>query len=349
MGVTLEVVDGMRFDGGYASPYFVTDADGMEVSLDHPLVLVADAPLVRPNDIVPALELAARQQRPLLCVCSEIDTEALAVMVVNRLRGTAPGVAVQVLLPPAERRELLEDLALATGAQLLGPSVGISPSAVRDEHLGRAQRVTAGRDQTTVLRGGGRLESIRARRAELEREVRDAPAPLRERLRERLARLAGVVAVLRVGAPTDVERGARRAQVEDALAATRAAAEEGIIPGGGVALLRAAMAIDSLELRASERVGRDIVAAALAEPARQIAVNAGAEGDSVLARLRSGGSWYGYDALTGTFGELDLAGIVDPAKVARCALLHAGSLGGLVLTTDALVVDDSSGEAPKPE
>jgi chaperonin GroEL len=282
-------------------------------------------------------------------VCAEIDTEALAVMVVNRLRGTAPGVAVQLTLPPAERRELLEDLALATGAHVLGPASGTSPSAVRDEHLGRAQRVTASREATTVLRGGGRLEVIRARRAELERELREAPHGVREALHERIARLAGVVAVLRVGAPTDVEREARRAQVEDALAATRAAAEEGIVPGGGVALLRAAMAMDALELRVPERAGRDIVAAALAEPARQIAVNAGAEGESVLARLRSGGSWYGFDAVTGTFGELDRAGIVDPAKVARCALLHAGGLGGLVLTTDALVVDDGPGEAPKAD
>jgi len=349
LGVTLEVVDGMRFASGYASPYFVTDAQNMEVSLDHPLVLVVDGPIVMPNDIVPALELAARQERPLLCICAEIGTEALAVMVVNRLRGTAPGVAVQVSLPSAARHELLEDVALATGAQLLGPTTALAPSSVRAEHLGRAQRVTAASDHTTILRGGGRLEVIRARRAELERALRSAPAGARDSLRARLARLAGGIAVLRVGAASDVEREARRSQIEDALGATRAAAEEGIVPGGGVALLRAAAGLDGLELRPSERVGRDIVAAALAEPARQIAVNAGASGDEVLAKLRSGGRWYGFDAITGEFGELDKAGILDPAKVARCALLHAGGLGGLVLTTDALVVDDSEGGEEKPE
>jgi chaperonin GroEL len=341
LGVTLEVVDGTRFSGGYASPYFVTDADSMEVALDHPLVLVVDGVLTRPPDIVPALELATAQERPLLCVCEDIETDALAVMVVNRLRGTAPGVAVKAPGTGAARRELLEDLALVTGATLLGPATGIPPGAVRVEHLGRAVRATATADHSTVLRGGGRNERVRARMSELERELRSAEAPSeREHLQARLARLAGVVAVVRVGAPTDVEREARRSQVEDALAATRAAVEEGIVPGGGVALLRAAARLESLSLKPLEAMGRDIVAAALAEPARQIAMNAGAEGDAVILRLRSGDRWFGFDALTGEYGALDVAGIVDPAKVARCALQNAGALGGLVLTTDALVVDD---------
>jgi chaperonin GroEL len=212
---------------------------------------------------------------------------------------------------------------------------------VRAEHLGRAVRATAAADHTTVLRGGGRTERVRARMSELERDLKTADAASeRDALRARLARLAGVVAVLRVGAPTDVEREARRSQIEDALAATRAAVEEGIVPGGGVALLRASARLESLSLKPLEAAGRDIVAAALAEPARQIAMNAGAEGDTVISRLRTGARWFGYDALTGEYGELDLAGIVDPAKVARCALQNAGALGGLVLTTDALVVDD---------
>jgi chaperonin GroEL len=341
LGVTLEVVDGMRFPGGYASPYFVTDADAMEVALDHPLVLIVDGVLTRPADIVPALELSTAQQRPLLCVCEDIETEALAVMVVNRLRGTAPGVAVRAPGSGAVRREFLEDLALVTGATLLGPATGIPATAVRAEHLGRAVRATAAADHTTVLRGGGRTERVRARMSELERDLKTADAASeRDALRARLARLAGVVAVLRVGAPTDVEREARRSQIEDALAATRAAVEEGIVPGGGVALLRASARLESLSLKPLEAAGRDIVAAALAEPARQIAMNAGAEGDTVISRLRTGARWFGYDALTGEYGELDLAGNVDPAKVARCALQNAGALGGLVLTTDALVVDD---------
>jgi chaperonin GroEL len=345
--VTLEVVDGMRFAGGYASPYFVTDGEGMEVALEHPLVLVVDGALTRAADIVPALELASAQQRPLFCVCEDIETEALAVMVVNRLRGTAPGVAVRAPGSPAARRELLEDLALVTGATLFGHATGLGVGNVRTEHLGRAWRATASADHAIVLRGGGRTEDVRARMAALEREARGASASLREALEERLARLASVVAVLRVGAVTDVERQARRTQIEDALAATRAAVEEGIVPGGGIALLRAGAAVEALTLRSLETAGRDIVAAALVEPARQIAHNAGAVGDEVLARVRSGDRWFGFDAMTGAYGSLELAGIVDPAKVARCALQHAGALGGLVLTTDALVVDDDQAKGEK--
>ena len=345
LGTTLEVVDGMRFAGGYASPYFVTDAEDMEVVLEHPLVMVVDGVLTRAADIVPALELASAQQRPLLCVCEDIETEALAVMVVNRLRGTAPGVAVRVPGLAAWRRELFEDLALVTGATLFGHATGLGVGGVRTEHFGRAWRATASVDHTIVRRGGGRTETLRARMTALEREARSAgTAPDRDAVRERLARLAGVVAVLRVGAATDVERQARRSQLEDALAATRAAVAEGIVPGGGVALLRASACVEALNLRALEQAGRDIVLAALAEPARQIAHNAGAASEDVLARVRRGERWFGYDAMTGEYGSLDTAGIVDPARVARCALQNAGALGGLVLTTDALVVDDGPAE-----
>ncbi len=348
MGVTLEVVDGVRFAGGYASPYFITDAEDMEVVLEHPLVMVVDGVLTRAADIVPALELASSQQRPLLCVCEDIETEALAVMVVNRLRGTAPGVAVRAPGSTAARRELLEDLALVTGATLFGHATGLGAGSVRAEHLGRAWRATASTEHTIVLRGGGRTETVRARMSELEREARDARSTAeRDAVRERLARFAGVVAVLRVGAPTDLERHGRRSQLEDALAATRAAVAEGIVPGGGVALLRAGAVVEALSLRSFENAGRDVIAAALSAPARQIAHNAGADGDEVMSRVRSGNGWFGFDAMTGAFGSLDAAGIVDPAKVARCALQHAGALGGLVLTTDALVVDDgpAGGEA----
>ena len=341
LDVTLEVVDGMRVEAGYASPYFVTDADDMEVAIEHPLVFVVDGVLTRPADIVPALEHAAAQQRPLLCVCEDIETEALTVMVVNRLRGTAPGLAVKAPGHPALRRQLLEDLATVTGATLVGAATGIAPAGVRPEHLGRAVRATASAEHTVVLQGGGRTERVRARMAELERARAAATsAAERDALEQRLARLAGVIAVLRVGAATDVEREARRSQLEDALAATRSAIEEGIVPGGGVALLRAGAILESLVLRPLEMPGRDIVMAALAAPAHQIAHNAGAEGDRVIAKLRSGGQWYGFDALSGEFVQLDAEGIVDPAKVVRCALQNAGALGGLVLTTDALVVDD---------
>ena len=348
MGVTLEVVDGLRLDAGYASPYFVTDADDMEVTLEHPLILVVDGVLTRPSDIVPALEHATAQKRPLLCVCEDIETEALAVMVVNRLRGTAPGLAVKAPGGGAERRELLEDLALVTGATLLGASIGIGAAGVRPEHLGRAVSVTAAMDHTTLLQGGGRTESLRARMAQLEGALASVrTAGERDAVRARLARLAGVIAVLRVGAATDVEREARRSQLEDALAATRSAVEEGIVPGGGVALLHTIARLATLQLKPHESGGRDIVMAALAEPARQIAHNAGATGDEVVSRLRDGTGWFGFNALTGEYAQLDAAGIVDPAKVARCALQNAGALGGLVLTTDALVVDDEKGDEPR--
>jgi chaperonin GroEL len=348
LGITLEVVDGVRLATGYASPYFVTDAEDMEVTLEHPLVLVVDGVLTRPAEIVPALEHAAAQQRPLLCVCEDIETEALAVMVVNRLRGTAPGLAVRAPGNAAARRELLEDLALVTGATLLGTATGLAASGARPEHLGRAVSVTAGLDHATLLQGGGRTEALRERMAQLERALEASTVPAeREGLRARLARLSGVIAVLRVGAAGEFEREARRSQVEDALAATRSAVEEGIVPGGGVALVRVATRLEALKLKPLESAGRDIVAAALSEPARQIAHNAGAPGDEVVARLRLGEAWFGYDALTGEYGALDTAGIVDPAKVARCALQNAATLGGLVLTTDALVVDDDKGEAPK--
>jgi chaperonin GroEL len=348
MGVTLEVVDGVRLDAGYASPYFVTDADDMEVTLEHPLVFVVDGVLTRPAEIVPALEHAAAQQRPLLCICEDIETEALAVMIVNRLRGTAPGLAVKVPGGGSARRELLEDLALITGATLVGTATGIAASSVRPEHLGRAVSVTASADHTTLLQGGGRTEALRGRMSQLLHTL-EAVGSTGERdpLRARLARLAGVIGVLRVGAATDVEREARRSQLEDALAATRSAVEEGIVPGGGVALLHAGARLESLQLKPLEAPGRDIVLAALAEPARQIAHNAGASGDEIVHRLRSGGRWYGFNALTGAFVQLDADGIVDPAKVTRCALRNAGALAGLVLTTDALVVDDDKGEEPK--
>ncbi len=344
MGVTLEVVDGVRLPAGYASPYFVTDADDMEVAIEHPLVFLIDGVLTRPAEIVAAMEIAARQDRPLLCIAEDFATEALAVMVVNRLRGTAPGLAVKLPGAAEVRRALLEDLAVVTGATLFGVHTGLAPASVEAAQLGRAVRVTASADHTTVLQGGGRTERIRARLHELER-VRDAAtAAVRPAIAERLARLGGVIAVLRVGAHTDVEREAKRAQVEDALGATRAALEEGLVPGGGVALLRAGRAIERATFKTVEERGRDIVLASLCEPAHWIAANAGADAGQVLAKLRSGGHWYGFNAETGEFASLEDDGIVDPAKVARCALQHAGSLAGLVLTTDALVVDD--GETP---
>lgn len=340
--VTLEVVEGLRLPSGYASPYFVTDADDMEVALEHPLVFLCDGPLVRPAEVVPALQAAARQQRPLLVLCEDLTPEALAVLVVNRLRGTAPGVAVRVPGTAHERRAWLEDVAAITGATLSGHATGLAPTDVSAEHLGRAARVTASSTLTTILRGGARTEPRRAHRAACER-ARARATDVQEQAHwdDRLARLAGVVAVIRVGAATDVAREALRAQVEDALGATRAALDEGVVPGGGTALVRTAAAVEGLSLRALEAPGRDAVLAALSEPARWIAHNAGLEAASMIERLRTAAPGQGLDAQRGTWVTLADAGIVDPAKVVRCALLHAGSLASTVLTTDVLVVDDT--------
>ena len=341
---TLEVVEGVRFAGGYASPYFVTDAEDMEAALEHPLILLVDGRLTRAAELVPALEHAAGLRRPLCVIAEDVEGDALALLVVNRLRGTAPSVAVRAGGAPPRRRELLEDLALLTGATLVAPDTGRAPERCEAEWLGRARHVTVTTAHATLLQGGGRTAEVRARLERVRREhAAAAHESEREALRERLARLGGGIAVLRAGAATDVEREAVRTRLEQALAATHAAFEEGLVPGGGVALLRAADRVRGLRVAGAEAAGRDIVAAALLEPARQIAVNAGEPGDVAVGRLRAAPEGHGFNALTGAYGDLAADGIVDPAKVARCALEQAGALGGLVLTTDALVVDDGEG------
>jgi chaperonin GroEL len=346
LGTTLEVLEGLRFSGGYASPYFVNDPDDMEAAFDHPVVVLADQPGTRAQEVVPALEHAARLSRPLLLVCERVEGDALAVLVVNRLRGSAPSVAVRVTLPAARRRELFDDLAVVTGARLFAPELGASLERLEPAAFGRARHVTVTAEHTTLRQGGGRGEAVRAALVQLSRELGAATHEGdRERLRQRLARVSGGVAVIRVGAPTEVEMHALRARYEDALAATRAAVEEGIVPGGGVALLRAETAVHALDLSGAESVGREIVAAALAEPVRQIAVNAGEDGRVVLSRLRGERGAFGWNALNGHYGDLMAEGIVDPAKVARVALQQAAALGGLVLTTDAIVIDDGEDDA----
>ncbi len=346
---TLDVVEGARIEGGLASPYFITDADEMECSMEHPLVAVFDGTLHGAPDVVPAMEHASRLSRPLLIVCGEIAEEALAVMVVNRLRGRISTAGVQVPGSPAHRREVIEDVAVLTGASIVGAETGRSPGRFEPGWFGRARHASATLEHFTLLQGGGRTEDLAARVSALDRELAACRHEgERARLRARLVRLGGGVAVIRAGAPTDVERSARRAQLEDGLAATRAAVEEGIVPGGGVAFVSAARALRRLDLGTARNVGRDILLAALEEPARQIGVNAGEEGGALLARLRSCGGTYGFNALSGRWGDLVEQGIVDPAKVLRCALQSAVSVGGLLLTTDALVVDDGEPEPPEP-
>jgi chaperonin GroEL len=341
LGITLETVEGARFAGGYVSPYFITDADAMQAALEHPLIALVDGPLERAADVVAVLEHATRLARPLLLLCERVGGEALSVLVVNRLRGTASSVAVAVPGTAAERRTVLDDLALLTGAQVVANDLGRAASGFEPGWFGRARHVTVTTEHTTLLQGGGRGEALAARVAALRRELAsDGGAAVRERL----ARLAGGVGVIRVGAATEFERHARRAQLEDALAATRSAIEEGVVPGGGVALLRASDAVRALPLARGEAAGRDAVLAALAEPARQIGLNAGEEAGVVVARVLQGEGGFGFNARTCRYADLEVDGVIDPAKVARCALQNAASIAGLVLTTDALVVDGPEGD-----
>ncbi len=349
LDTTLDVVEGVRFQGGYASAYFVTDPEDMEASFDHPLVFLVDGPLVRAQDVVSALEHAARLSRPLLVVCENIEGDALSVLVVNRLRGTAPSVAVKVEGSARRRRELLDDLAVVTGATLFAEDTGRSPERCEPGALGRARHVTVDLKQTTLRQGGGRSETVRSAMVQLSRELGSATHESdRRRIRERIARVSGGVAVVRVGGATESEMHERRSRVEDALAATRAAVEEGVVPGGGVALLRAESAVRALNLTGAESVGREILVAALSEPTRQIAVNAGEDPQVVLSRLRTGEGAFGWNAVTGHYGDLVAEGVMDPVKVLRYALSNAVSLGALVLTTEVIVIDEGP-DAAKEE
>ena len=342
---TLDVVEGIRIEAGYLSPYFVTDPESMEAVLESPLVMVADQRFSLVQELVPALEMAAEQSRPLLIVGEDVEAEALAMLVVNRLRGTAQSVAVKAPGVGDRRRELLEDLALLTGAGMMSPEAGRTPGGVKLVDLGRASRARVDHGHTTIVEGGGDPGLVRSAIARLESQVDSARTTSeRSRLKERLGRLTGGVAVIRVGAHTEVEMKERTARMEDALASTRAALEEGIIPGGGVALLRAAAVIDKLTLRGEEKVGARIVADALTVPAWQIAENAGADGAVVLERLRAEANPIGFNAVTGRFEDMFVAGIIDPVKVSRSALQHAASIATMVMTTDALVVESEDDE-----
>ncbi|MEO5988052.1 MAG: chaperonin GroEL [Candidatus Eisenbacteria bacterium] len=345
VNTTLEVVEGVRFEGGYASPYFITSPEEMECELAHPLVLLVDGRLTDAMQLVPALEIASRSARPLLVLCEEIEGEALATLVVNRLRGRIPSCSVKLSGTTAQRRILFDDLALLTGARVVAVDTGLSVGQVTPDWLGRAKHVQVGANETTLLQGGGHNGDLHSRLVGLRADYAAADnASSREALRTRLARLGGVVAVIRVGGTCELEMHERRSRVEDALGATRAAVEEGIVTGGGVALLRTMDRVRKLDLVRSEAAGRDIVLEALAEPARIIAMNAGVEGGVAVERARSADGAFGFNALSLTFCDLGEAGVVDAAKVMRCALQNAASIGTLMLTTDALVVDDGESD-----
>jgi chaperonin GroEL len=338
---TLEVVEGMQFDRGYVSPYLVTHPDRMEAVLEDAWILVTERKLSAMKDLVPLLEQVAQSGKPLLVVADEVEGEALAALVVNRLRGTLKVCAVKAPGYGDRRKEMLKDLAVLTGGQVVAEELGIKLEAVKLSDLGRAKKVVVDKDNTTVVDGAGRKEDIEARvrllRAQIEETTSDYD---REKLQERLAKLVGGVAVIQVGAATETEMKERKARVEDALHATRAAVEEGVVPGGGVAYLRALGALAALKPgEGDRRWGVEIVRRALEQPARRIAQNAGFDGAVVVEKIRAGKGAFGFNAATDTYEDLEKAGVVDPTKVSRTALQNAASIAGLMLTTEATVAD----------
>ncbi len=344
----LETVDGMQFDRGYLSPYFVTDAERLEVVLDEPYILIYEKKISAMKDLLPVLEQAARSGKPLLIIAEDVEGEALATLVVNKLRGTLNVAAVKAPGFGDRRKAILADIAVLTGGKAITEDLGIKLEAVKLEDLGKAKRITIDKDNTTIVDGGGKSSEIEARVKEIRVQIEKTTSDYdREKLQERLAKLVGGVAVIKVGAATETELKERKARVEDALHATRAAVEEGIVPGGGVALVRSVKAVEDLlkTLEGDEKVGAKIVRRALEEPLRQIVANAGEEGAVVVAKvLESKDAHYGYNAATGIFEDLVKAGVIDPTKVTRTALQNAASIAGLLLTTEALI-----SEIPEPK
>ena len=349
MESSLEIVEGMQFDRGYLSPYFVTDAERMEAVLEGALVLLHEEKISRMKDLLPVLEQVARQDKPLLLVAEDVDGEALATLVVNRIRGTLHCVAVKAPGFGDRRKAMLQDLAILTGGQLISEELGLKLENVTLEDLGRAAKVLVDKDDTTVIEGGGDSKMIEARCAEIRSQIDKTTSDYdREKLQERLAKLSGGIAVVKVGAATEAEMKEKKARVEDALHATRAAVEEGIVPGGGVALLRAQAALASLEEGIPEpgqRAGVAIVRRAVEAPLRWIAQNAGLEGAIVVDKVRSAKGAIGFNAATEVYEDLLKAGVIDPTKVVRTAIQNAASVAALMLTTEAAIAEKPSKQA----
>jgi chaperonin GroEL len=341
MVTELQTVDGMQFDRGYLSPYFITDPDRMEAVLEDPYILIHEKKISNMKDLLPVLEQIARSGKPLLVIAEEVEGEALATLVVNKLRGTLNCCAVKAPGFGDRRKAMLEDIAILTGGKAIMEETGIKLEGVRLEDLGRAKRVTVDKDNTTIVDGAGQQKTIEGRIKQLRSQIDETTSDYdREKLQERLAKLAGGVAVIKVGAATETEMKEKKARVEDALHATRAAVEEGIVPGGGVALLRAATALDSLSTEGDEQIGVNIIRRACEEPVRQIVGNAGHEGAVIMGEVRkSTDSNYGFNAQTGEFQDLVAAGVIDPTKVTRTALQNASSISALMLTTEAMIAE----------
>ncbi len=347
---SLEVVEGMQFDRGYLSPYFVTDPERMEVELNECLILLNEKKISSMKDLLPLLEQVAKSGRPLLIIAEDIEGEALATLVVNKLRGTLSAAAVKAPGFGDRRKAMLEDIAILTGGKVISEDLGIKLESVRLEDLGRAKKITIDKDNTTIIEGSGKHSDIEGRVKQLRVQIEETTSDYdREKLQERLAKLVGGVAVIKVGAATETELKEKKARVEDAMHATRAAVEEGIVPGGGVALLRCIPALDKLKLEGDERVGVNIVRRALEEPLRMIVVNAGHEGAVVAEKVRQNPDPnYGFNAENDQYEDLVSSGVIDPTKVTRTALQNASSIAALLLTTEALVCDIKEDEKTPP-
>jgi chaperonin GroEL len=343
----LDVVEGMQFDRGYLSPYFVTDSERMVAEIEDPYILIVEKKISNMKDLLPVLEAIARQQKPLIILAEDVEGEALATLVVNKLRGTLQTAAVKAPGFGDRRKAMLEDIAILTGGTVVSEDLGIKLENVTLTDLGRAKRVTIDKDNTTIVDGAGKKKDISGRIETIRKQIDDTSSDYdREKLQERLAKLVGGVAVIKVGAATEIEMKEKKARVEDALHATRAAVEEGIVPGGGVALVRAQKALAKLEVSDEQKVGTDILLRAIEEPLRQIAANAGLEGSIVVNEVRNGKGAYGFNAATEEYTDLVKAGVIDPTKVVRSALQNAGSVAGLMLTTEALIADIPKDDPP---
>jgi chaperonin GroEL len=346
---SLEIVEGMQFDRGYLSPYFVTDPERMEVVLENPLILIHEKKISAMKDLLPVLELVARSGRPLLIIAEDIEGEALATIVVNKLRGILHVAAVKAPGYGDRRKAMLEDVAILTNGRAVTEDLGIRLESVKLEDLGQAKKVTIDKDHTTIIEGAGTSAAIDGRVKQLRAQVEDTTSDYdREKLQERLAKLVGGVAIIKVGAATETEMKEKKARVEDAMHATKAAVEEGIVAGGGVALLRAAQVLQTLKLEGEERIGVTIVTRAIEEPMRWIATNAGHEGSIVVQRVKDMKGNEGFNAQTEKYEDLVKAGVIDPTKVVRSALQNASSIASLLLTTEAVIsqIPEQQGNAP---
>ena len=348
METTLDVVEGMQFDRGYLSPYFVTDAEKMIVALESPYILINEKKISNMKDLLPVLEQVAKTGKPLLIIAEDVDGEALATLVVNKLRGTLNVAAVKAPGFGDRRKAMLEDVAILTGGQVISEDIGVKLENITINDLGTAKRISIDKDNTTVIDGAGSRASLEARVKQIRAQIDETTSDYdKEKLQERLAKLIGGVAVINVGAATETEMKEKKARVEDALNATRAAVEEGIVPGGGVALVRCIEALDKIKIKAEQKLGVKVVQRAMEEPLRQIANNAGKEGSVVIERVKKEKGSFGYNAANDTYEDLIEAGVMDPTKVVRFALQNAGSVASLMLTTEAMIADkpDDKGDA----